>query len=583
MWPFGAPQSYYNTINSKRNQRADAISKAPAKFSTEKHQVYLNASATQIVTSIQVGTWTASDVLEAYLARAVQAQEATNCLTEVFFEQAREEARKLDAEFAETGKLRGVLHGVPVSVKDQFNVAGFDSTIGYTQWANKPAESDSIIITTLRAAGAIPIAKTNIPQTLLAFESSNPLWGRTLNPWSAAHTAGGSSGGEGALLATDGAALGVGSDVGGSIRIPSGYCGLYALKPGQARVSYEGTSGPNPGFEAVRAVAGPMGRSVADVECLARVLIGERGSGLGYFPAPVPYRDVTLPEKLRFGYYLNDNVVKGSPACHRAVLETVEALRKAGHDCVEVESPDSARAAQLFSGITSADGYDKLLSHLGPDKRESALFLVTLGPRLPDFVRVSAQWLIRTFIGDNTFASLLAHSYRKTVREYYDYVANKIAFEQETRTSLWGAHDLTLDAVLAPIQAVPAIPHGGCDRLVPLAASTLLYNVVDSPVGVVPVTRVDAARDALSDEWRDAPGNGSKILEGILYGTQGLYDVKAMHGLPVGVQIVGRPWDEEKILAIMHVIDRALGSHAFGPGVWTPEEQTEAEGLTQLR
>lgn len=96
---------------------------------------------------------------------------------------------------------------------------------------------------TLRTAGAIIIAKTNVPQTLLAFESVNPLWGRTLNPWSVAHTAGGSSGGEGAVLAADGAALGVGSDVGGSIRMPAGFCGIYGLKPGQARVSFVGSVG----------------------------------------------------------------------------------------------------------------------------------------------------------------------------------------------------------------------------------------------------------------------------------------------------------------------------------------------------
>ena len=95
----------------------------------------------------------------------------------------------------------------------------------------------------MRKAGAIIIAKTNVPQTLLAFESSNPLWGRTCNPWSASHTAGGSSGGEGALLAMDGSAIGVGSDVGGSIRIPSGYCGIYGLKPGLGRVSYAGSVG----------------------------------------------------------------------------------------------------------------------------------------------------------------------------------------------------------------------------------------------------------------------------------------------------------------------------------------------------
>ena len=104
------------------------------------------------------------------------------------------------------------------------------------------------------------MAKTNVPQTMLAFECSNPLWGRTTNPWSAAHTCGGSSGGEAALLAMDGSALGVGSDIGGSLRIPASYCGVYALKPGFGRIAYTGSRGANQGFEGVRVVSGPMSR-----------------------------------------------------------------------------------------------------------------------------------------------------------------------------------------------------------------------------------------------------------------------------------------------------------------------------------
>jgi len=277
---------------------------------------------------------------------------------------------------------------------------------------------------------------------------------------------------------------------------------------------------------------------------------------------------------LRFGYYLNDGVVKGSPACHRAVLETVEALRKAGQECIEIDPPDATEALRLLTGITSADGYEKLTEHLGPDKRESALFLVTLGPRLPSFVRTFAGWVIRKFVGDTKFASLLAQSHRKSVRQYYDYVADKLQFEQQTRASLWGGSSkLALDAVLAPVQAIPAMPHGGCDRLSPLACSTLLYNVVDSPVGVVPVTRVDATRDGLSDAWRSAPGNGSKLLEAEIYGPKGAYNPQAMEGLPVGVQIIGQPWGEEKVISIMHIVDAALGPRGFGPGSWAPSKQ----------
>ncbi|KAI9509118.1 amidase [Russula earlei] len=572
MWPLSTPRNpYRKTIEDKRARRTDALKHAPA-FSAEEHQRYLNATASQIVDNISSGAWTASSVLEAYIARAAQVHGLTNCLTEVYFEEAKQDARRLDDEFAETGHLKGPLHGVPMSVKDQFDVKGSDSTIGYTQWANKPAERDAAVVEILRAAGAVVVAKTNVPQTMLAFECCNPLWGRTCNPWSTAHTAGGSSGGEGALLAADGAALGMGTDVGGSIRIPSGYCGIFALKPGQGRVGYAGSVDPNPGFEAVRAVAGPMGRSVADLERVTRVLLGERRARHDYFPAPVPYRDVTLPESCG-----SDGVVKGSPACHRAVLETVEALRKVGHECVEIEGPDSARALELFGAITSSDGYQKLTEHLGPDKKESALFLILLGPRLPNFVRNFASWVIRNFVGDAKYATLLAPMRKKSLLQYYNYVADKLAFERETRTSLWGdAPDRAFDAVVCPVQAIPALPHGGCDRLSPLACSTVMYNVMDSPVGVVPVTRVDPARDDLSDEWRAASGNGSKLIEGDIYGRKGAYDARAMEGLPVGVQIVGQPWEEEKVLAIMHVVDAALGPRGFGPGSWAPNKQSGA-------
>jgi len=185
--------------------------------------------------------------------------------------------------------------------------------------------------------------------------------------------------------------------------------------------------------------------------------------------------------------------------------------------------------------------------------------------------------VLRTFIGDTKFASLLAVTHTKSVLQYYNYVADKLVFEQQSRASLWGtAPDRALDAVLAPVQAVPALPHGGCNRLSPLACATAMYNVMDSPVGVVPVTRVDPAQDELSDAWRAAPGDGSRLLEGILYGTKGAYNPRAMAGLPVGVQIVGQPWGEEKVLAIMRVVDTALGPRGFGPGSWAPTKQAGA-------
>jgi Asp-tRNA(Asn)/Glu-tRNA(Gln) amidotransferase A subunit family amidase len=190
------------------------------------------------------------------------------------------------------------------------------------------------------------------------------------------------------------------------------------------------------------------------------------------------------------------------------------------------------------------------------------------------FIRAFACWIIRDFVKDTKFASLLAQSHKTPVRQYQEYVEDKLKFERQTRATLWDASpNLALDAVIAPVQAVPALPHGGCDRLSPLASSTLVYNMMNLPVGAIPVTRVDATRDALSDTWRNAPGNGSKILEKDIYGPKGAYNPSAMNGLPVGVQIIGQPWGEEKVLAIMHVVDTVLGPRGFGPGSWVPSKQ----------
>ena len=180
--------------------------------------------------------------------------------------------------------------------------------------------------------------------------------------------------------------------------------------------------------------------------------------------------------------------------------------------------------------------------------------------------------MIRNFVGDTKLASIFAFTRKASVYEYYNYVAEKLAFEQQTREALWD-RDIPIDAVLAPVQAIPAMPLGACDRLMPLGCSTMIWNVVDSPVGVVPVTRVDPARDELSEEWRAAPCDGSTIIDGETYGPKGVYNPFAMRGLPVGVQVIGQPWGEEKVLAIMHVIDAALGPRGFGPGSWAPNKQ----------
>jgi len=361
----------------------------------------------------------------------------------------------------------------------------------------------------------------------------------------------------------DGSAMGVGSDVGGSLRIPASYCGVYSLKPCSGRLSFIGTQSPNPGFHAINTVAGPMSRSVADIELFCRTTFGVQDSLNSV--TPVAYREVQLPPKLRFGYYTSDGFVKASPANRRAVLETVAALEQQGHECVEFEVPQPARAMEIFVALTSADGYKKLTSHLGPDAQEKSLFLVTLGPRLPGFVRSIASWIIEKAMGDSMFATLMRASKYSSVREFNEYAHQKKQYEKLFHEEVWDK--MQFDGIIAPVQALPALPHGGCAMLSPLAASTILYNMVDSSVGIVPVTRVDPSKDELSEGWFKGPGHGSKLLERQIFeGKSPVYDPKKMANMPIGVQIVGKRWEEEKVVSMMHVVDQALGPRGFGPG-----------------
>ncbi|KAJ7090201.1 amidase [Mycena belliarum] len=575
MWPFSS-SPYKALSEGKQRRRAEAVSTAP-RFTPNEHGPFLKATASEIVERIRRGEWTSLQVVSAYIARTALAQETTNCVTEALFADALQQARDLDAEFVSSKTLRGPLHGVPVSFKDQYDIMGVDSTMGFSALVQKPAENDADVVALLKSAGAIPIVKTNVPQTMFSFECSNPVFGRTTNPYNQGYTSGGSSGGEAALLAMDGAALGVGSDVGGSLRIPSAYCGIYALKPSPLRVAYGGAGVVVPGFDAITSVGGPMGRSVEDLVIFCRITFGVQGRDPAV--APVLYREPKLPVKLRFGYY-TDYYIKASPANHRAILETVAALRNSGHECIEFEVPDPTEPFDIFVGLTSADGYKTLLSNIESDPlvkcfcifayalslsfriKDSSLFVVAHGTGLP---------LPTDTIQDAKFAASLRATGVKPVREYWGWLARRDRYIAKFYDQVW--NKLGLDGIIAPVQALPQVSNGNFTTLFSLATATILYNVVNSPVGCIPVTRIDPAKDGLTEEWTRAPS--PSLVESALYhGKNPVYDPIAMRGMPIGIQLVGRKWEDEKVLAMMRVVDDALGKdRGFGPANWDEQDK----------
>ncbi|GAA5966667.1 hypothetical protein JCM3765_007267 [Sporobolomyces pararoseus] len=541
----------------------------------------LSSTASQIVESIKTKKqgWNATNVMLTFIKSAIASNKRCNNLTEILFSPALKHAMDLDEEFEKTGEIKGPLHGVPVSFKDQIDIAGFDSTMGFTHQKNRPAENDATLVSIVRASGGIPFVKTNVPQTMLSFECSNPLFGISRNPYSPDRIPGGSSGGEAALLGSDGSALGFGSDVGGSLRIPCHFSGCYALKPTTQRFPSKFCRSTNHGFDAIKSSMGPMGRSVSDVELLTKVIFETiKAQELGKFEEvrSAGYANVKLRKKLKFGYYLTDGFCHSSPACSRAVLETAEALRKQGHDVVEIPSPDAIDAMEIFVALTSANGYEPLLANLMGDPQEASLFLVTIGPKLPWFLRIFLGYVAENWLGDDKMARLMRASKRKSATEMQEWQWKRDQFVLKFRREVFEENNL--DFVVCSTQATPALKHGQTWDLSPLAIGTILYNVVDSAVGLIPVTHVSSELDALTPEFytkiaSDSPTRGSKLVEGRVYGTsidtpieKRIYDAKAMEGLPVGIQLVGGWGEEEKVIEGMKVVDQALGEREFGPG-----------------
>jgi amidase len=266
----------------------------------------------------------------------------TNCLTEIFFDDALDRASQLDAHLDAGKPPLGPLHGVPVSLKDSFKVKGYDASIGLAALCFKATQENSVLVDVLLAAGAILYVKTNVPQTLMALDSHNNIFGRTLNPINTAVTAGGSSGGEGALLAMRGSILGVGTDVGGSIRIPAMCNGTFGIKPSWERIPYAGQEGGTPPAISklgVPASAGPLAHSMRDIELFFRAVAEKKPWELDPDVVPSPWTAPTSVKRktLRVGVVRRDGVIDPHPPILKILDEVKSSMLRAGLDVVEMD------------------------------------------------------------------------------------------------------------------------------------------------------------------------------------------------------------------------------------------------------
>ncbi|HEX3343947.1 MAG TPA: amidase family protein, partial [Polyangiaceae bacterium] len=316
----------------------------------------------------------AVEVLRAHLERIDAVEPRLRAFTEVLREPALAEAEASDTRRAR-GEARGPLDGVPVSVKECFDVAGRATTLGIPSWTGRIAERDAAMVIALRQAGAVVLGRTNLSQTMLYVEARNPVFGQTANPWSLAHSPGGSSGGEGAAVAAGMSPLGIGTDIGGSIRTPAHFCGVAGFKPSLDRLPMRGYRTVLAGQEAVRGMGGPLARTAGDLGLLLRAL--ERLDLSSLDPRVPPLRRDEAEEirvdGLRVGVYDGDGILAPSRAVSRAVTRAAEVLRARGCVVKPFEPPEVRAVLSAYLGALSADGGAGIVAALEGGEVDPAL------------------------------------------------------------------------------------------------------------------------------------------------------------------------------------------------------------------
>ena len=412
----------------------------------------------QLLAAMSEGKFSALEVTTAFSKRAAIAGQLTSCLTETYFPEAQERAKALDKMKAE-GRLAGPLHGLPVSLKDSFKIKGLEATIGFVSFIDRIAEQNSPLVDILLELGAVIYVKTNVPHTMMTADSHNHIFGRTLNPHKTTLTAGGSSGGEGALVAFRGSPIGVGTDIAGSIRIPSFCDGTYGFKPTTCRIPYGGQASPAPaGMDFFLACAGPLSNDLGALCLWMKAVIDASPAKYDSTALDVPWRglDVLSKTKLRLGLLAEDPLYPLHPPVRRALTDATRLLQGQGHEIVSLD-PTECRVAdgcELGFAFFAAGGRDGgPLQESGEDPVPSVIKGGQAAGQIPKTLLADIQDLqgVKRLAALNVKRKLLQENWRKT----------------------WITHQL--DAVIAPPAQHTAVPH---DEFL-LPAYTLFLNTLD--------------------------------------------------------------------------------------------------------
>ncbi|KFO89350.1 Fatty-acid amide hydrolase 1, partial [Buceros rhinoceros silvestris] len=547
-------QKKMEVARGSRDEGVKKIAKAVQQFREQVSSVQTDAILSlpllELTGKLQEGSLSPKTVLYTYLEKALEVTQQTNCLRH-FIPECEEQLQEIQRQ-----REKGLLYGIPVSIKDHIGHKGHLLTCGLVQCLDTPVQEDSVLVKVLKKQGAIPFAMTNVPQSLYNYDCGNPIFGQTLNPFNHQKSPGGSSGGEGALIAGGVPILGIGSDTGGSIRLPSSFCGLCGLKPTAERLRWvlgvchtlllnvDVCSHPTP----VPCALGPMARDVDSLALCMKALLCQEMFQLDPTVPPLPFDEKVYSSSapLRVGYYDTDGYFLLPPCMRRAVSEVRGALQAAGHELVPFSPPRIHYVmTELFLKTLFADGGRAWLDvftggivYPGLKPQVNCCKIPRLGKKLLALILKPLQLLLLLKL-----KNIATISTCRSVKEMWDH-HHQIEVYRTEFIARW--RELQLDVVLCPVLG-PAFTTGYPGKLLTAISSTMLYNVLNFPAGVVPVSTVTEADEEELKLYRgfcDDPWD--RTLKQAVAGAV---------GLPVAVQCVALPWREELCLRLMKEVE----------------------------
>ncbi|XP_077981054.1 fatty-acid amide hydrolase 1-like [Glandiceps talaboti] len=532
----------------KRQQADDSKETLRRKLETsnetelEKRETIVAMPSGELSTALKTGKFTPLEVLQAFQYKAMEATKKNNCVTEPVVE-----AELWAKELEEDSTKDGLLYGIPVSIKENLNIQGYDSTMGFAKFVDKPADSDCVVVQVLKSQGAIPFMKTNVPQSLLSYSCDNTVFGRTTHPMDPSRGPGGSSGGEGALLKCDGSPIGIGTDIAGSVRIPAHMSGVCALRPTEQRISHKGLRGCLPGQRGLSGGVGIMSRDVDGVVMATKALWTDLLFQLDCNVAPLKFNDDIYNDrnKLRIGYFDDDGFFTPVPSVRRAVNLTKDALEAAGHTLIPFQPPHASEAIpHLGWKLAHADGNYTWLAFFKGEAIDRSMAI-----QMRTYLKSKLfRMLARPFTSERVYNTWEGHAGVRTVEELWKTQFKASAYKSEYMSE-WKRHNI--DVLLCPGFYLTAVSNDNCCKTQYAASSTIVCNLLNFPGGIVPVTTVTEEDDRqlaedfpINDEWDKMAREACKDSA----------------GLPVGVQCIALQYQDELCMRLMKEVEIAVGN-----------------------